>query len=234
MTKWGRAFPRRVVPRNLQKEGRSRHALAEDAPDLVEHLVWRQRVGVELTLAQLRRALLIFHSPRDEIVGIDNAARLFGAAHHPKSFVSLDDADHLLSRREDSLYVGTVLAAWARKYLGMLPEDQPPALIPDNHVVVRTGRTGNGLDGNGHYYRLSRTAKGWEIVVRETWMSALPNKPVEQMAARGRCLHSRSSWTAASAHFSHQHVDSHPRAVGRRLEKPETEQSIRAATGRVG
>jgi uncharacterized OsmC-like protein/alpha/beta superfamily hydrolase len=111
-----------------------------------------ERPRMEESLAQLQRALLIFHSPLDEIVGIDNAARLFGAARHPKSFVSLDDADHLLSRREDSLYVGTVLAAWARKYLGMLPEDQPPAVIADNHVVVRTGRTGyrSEVIANGH------------------------------------------------------------------------------------
>jgi putative redox protein len=109
---------------------------------------------MEQTLAQLNRALLIFHSPLDEIVSIDNAARLFEAARHPKSFVSLDDADHLLSRREDSLYVGMVLAAWARKYLGMLEDDQPPAIIPDNHVLVRTGRTGYQTEiiANGHRF----------------------------------------------------------------------------------
>ena len=112
------------------------------------------RPRMEQTLAQLNRALLIFHSPLDEIVSIHNAARLFEAARHPKSFVSLDDADHLLSRREDSLYVGMVLAAWARKYLGMLEDDQPPAVIPDNHVLVRTGRTGYQTEiiANGHRF----------------------------------------------------------------------------------
>jgi putative redox protein len=65
----------------------------------------------------LRRPLLIFHSPVDTIVGIENAARIFEAARHPKSFVSLDRADHLLTDPEDAEYVGLVLAAWARKYI---------------------------------------------------------------------------------------------------------------------
>jgi len=67
----------------------------------------------------LRRALLVFHAPRDEIVGIDNASRIFTAAKHPKSFVSLDRADHLLRRRADGRYVAEVLAAWASRYLGV-------------------------------------------------------------------------------------------------------------------
>ncbi|MGB1025370.1 MAG: alpha/beta fold hydrolase, partial [Rhodospirillaceae bacterium] len=68
-------------------------------------------------VAGLRRALLVFHSPIDNIVGIDNAARIYGAAKHPKSFVSLDDADHLLSRASDAAYVADTLAAWASRYL---------------------------------------------------------------------------------------------------------------------
>ncbi len=69
-------------------------------------------------IGNLRRALLIFHSPLDNIVGIDNATRIFVAAKHPKSFVSLDDADHLLSRRRDAAYVANVIAAWAGRYVG--------------------------------------------------------------------------------------------------------------------
>src|SRR5205823_6547610 len=65
----------------------------------------------------LRKALLIFHSPVDAIVGIENAGRIFAAARHPKSFVSLADADHLLGRRSDAVYVANVLAAWAERYL---------------------------------------------------------------------------------------------------------------------
>ncbi len=73
---------------------------------------------LEPAIAGLRKALLVFHAPRDAVVGIDNAGRIFGAAKHPKSFVSLDDADHLLSRRADAVYVAEVLAAWAGRYLG--------------------------------------------------------------------------------------------------------------------
>ncbi len=73
--------------------------------------------GAEARIAGLRRALMVFHSPVDAIVGVDNARRIFEAARHPKSFVSLDDADHLLSRRADATYVAEVLAAWGSRYL---------------------------------------------------------------------------------------------------------------------
>lgn len=86
-------------------------------------------------LGALKRALLILHSPRDAIVGIDNAAKIFTAAKHPKSFVSLDDADHLLTRAEDSAYAAEVLAAWASRYL------QKEALEPVPGVrVVEAGQ----------------------------------------------------------------------------------------------
>ena len=68
-------------------------------------------------LRNLGRALLIFHSPVDGIVDIDHARIIFQAAKHPKSFVSLDGADHLLSRPKDSEYVALVLSAWASRYL---------------------------------------------------------------------------------------------------------------------
>ncbi len=64
-----------------------------------------------------RKALLLFHSPLDETVSIDNAAQIYAAAKHPKSFVSLDKADHLLTRKADAVYVATVLAAWASRYV---------------------------------------------------------------------------------------------------------------------
>jgi uncharacterized OsmC-like protein/alpha/beta superfamily hydrolase len=73
---------------------------------------------LEGRIATLQKALLIFHGPRDDIVGIDNATRIFVAAKHPKSFISLDDADHLLGRRQDAAYVANVIAAWAGRYIG--------------------------------------------------------------------------------------------------------------------
>jgi putative redox protein len=69
------------------------------------------------TLRKLNRALLIFHSPIDDIVGIENAGQIFQAARHPKSFISLDKADHLLTDSNDSRYVGKVIAAWAVRYV---------------------------------------------------------------------------------------------------------------------
>ena len=69
------------------------------------------------TIGSLRKALLVFHSPNDAVVDIDNAAKIFQAAKHPKSFVSLDHADHLLSRAEDAAYAAEVLAAWSSRYL---------------------------------------------------------------------------------------------------------------------
>jgi uncharacterized OsmC-like protein/alpha-beta hydrolase superfamily lysophospholipase len=76
-------------------------------------------------IADLHKALLIFHSPTDDVVGIDNAGRIFAAARHPKSFVSLAGADHLLSRRSDAAYVANVIAAWAERYVDMAPQGQP-------------------------------------------------------------------------------------------------------------
>lgn len=80
--------------------------------------------------ASLRRALLVLHAPLDRTVGVENAALLFSAAKHPKSFVSLDGADHLLSRREDAIYAAEVISAWAGRYLGEGTPASPPAASP--------------------------------------------------------------------------------------------------------
>jgi uncharacterized OsmC-like protein/alpha/beta superfamily hydrolase len=90
----------------------------------------------------LRRALMVFHAPRDTTVGIDNASAIFTAAKHPKSFVSLDDADHLLTRREDAAYVGTVLAAWASRYLAPTATATPESTTQRDIVSVRETRVG--------------------------------------------------------------------------------------------
>jgi uncharacterized OsmC-like protein/pimeloyl-ACP methyl ester carboxylesterase len=91
-------------------------------------------------IAQLRKALLVFHSPTDDVVGIENASRIFAAAKHPKSFVSLAGADHLLSRRSDAAYVANVIAAWAERYLD-LPGPRP-GKAAEPGVVVRETRRG--------------------------------------------------------------------------------------------
>jgi putative redox protein len=93
-------------------------------------------------VANLRKALLVFHSPIDDLVGIDNASQIFLAAKHPKSFVSLDDADHLLSKRTDAVYVADMIAAWADRYLDR-PTSVAEAKSEEGVVVVR--ETGAGL-----------------------------------------------------------------------------------------
>ena len=103
--------------------------------------------SLERRIRVLRRALLVCHGPRDEVVGIDNATRIFTAAKHPKSFVSLDDADHLLSRRQDAEYVAGVIAAWADRYVEEVqPEPEPaepPAIAaPPDSVAVWETRQG--------------------------------------------------------------------------------------------
>ena len=91
------------------------------------------------TLKQLRQAVLIMHSPQDEVVHVDHARRLYALLQHPKSFVSLDDADHLLSRRNDSQYVADVIAAWSSRYL-------PPIDHPDTEAgVVRVSGRGDAF-----------------------------------------------------------------------------------------
>ena len=80
------------------------------------------RHAMEEKLAHLHRALAIFHSPQDELVDIDNARIIFEAAKHPKSFISLDKADHLLTDRADAEYVAAVVAAWASRYVDGVAE----------------------------------------------------------------------------------------------------------------
>lgn len=88
----------------------------------------------------LERPLLIFHSPVDEVVGIDHAQRIYKAARHPKSFVSLDGADHLLLARErDSRFVADVLAAWAGRYVPMKSQPEP---LPHGEVLVEGAAAG--------------------------------------------------------------------------------------------
>ncbi len=77
-------------------------------------------------IAGLHKALLVMHAPLDDVVSIDNATAIFSAARHPKSFVTLDDADHLLSRARDAEYAAEVIAAWAGRYLDLRPPAPPP------------------------------------------------------------------------------------------------------------
>ncbi|WP_299200776.1 bifunctional alpha/beta hydrolase/OsmC family protein [uncultured Amphritea sp.] len=74
-------------------------------------------VSLEQAVKSLRKALLVMHAPLDTVVGLDNAARIFQMAKHPKSFVTLDSADHLLSQQEDADYAAEVISTWAQRYI---------------------------------------------------------------------------------------------------------------------
>jgi len=84
-------------------------------------------------LNRLRKPILILHSPQDDTVGIKNAEEIYIAAHHPKSFISLDGADHLLSSKTDSQYVGEVISGWAKRYLNIDSQHNGPKT---KHQVV--------------------------------------------------------------------------------------------------
>jgi putative redox protein len=111
-------------------------------------------------IAGLGRPLMILHSPLDEVVGIDNASQIFLAAHHPKSFVSLDKADHLLTREADAAFAAEVIAAWASRYVhgavSAVTEEPPGAVRVDSW----------GLDG-------------FQVEVRVGGLTFLADEPVE-------------------------------------------------------
>ncbi len=93
-------------------------------------------------IGSLKKALVVFHSPQDNVVAIDNARLIFQAARHPKSFISLDGADHLLGRPTDSRYVADLLAAWASRYLQEQPAKEISEVTAEGEVVVEGRTTG--------------------------------------------------------------------------------------------
>ncbi|RII25092.1 MAG: osmotically inducible protein C [Geobacter sp.] len=165
------------------------------------------------TLKRLKAALLVMHSPNDLVVGIDNAATIYKAAPHPKSFVSLDTADHLLSDTRDSRYAGEVIATWAGRYLalpdGIVSSSTPPEVI-DNRVTARTGTEG---------FRTEMFANGFPLVADEPLEYGGGNEgpsPYEYLlAALGACtgmtlqMYARSKgWSLDEAvvRLSHQKI----------------------------
>ena len=123
----------------IRKDGHAEVSLAgrpftikrEFLDDVAEHSLMGH-------ITKLHKALLVMHSPTDDTVGIDNATRIFVAAKHPKSFVSLSDADHLLSDRRDAAYVADVITAWASRYLDATTADDNASQAPREVVVSET------------------------------------------------------------------------------------------------
>ncbi|NNK79301.1 MAG: OsmC family protein [Litoreibacter sp.] len=91
--------------------------------------------NLETAIASLKKALLVLHAPLDATVGIENATQIFLNAKHPKSFVTLDDADHLVTRASDAEYAAEVISAWAGRYLDLKPP-APPIGAPEGVVRV--------------------------------------------------------------------------------------------------
>lgn len=107
--------------------------------------------NMKQVIGSFGKALLVMHSPQDDTVGIDNASKIFFAAKHPRSFVSLDGADHLLTKKEDSIYAGNVISNWALRYIDFQEETKPR---PKNQVTVRTGSdkyTTDIVSGKHHF-----------------------------------------------------------------------------------
>lgn len=92
-----------------------------------------RRHDLNTIVKSLHKPILIFHSPTDEVVGMENAQKIYESAVHPKSFISLDKADHLLTEKTDSIYVGEVISSWAKKYL---PQKEVKRLNPEKHQLV--------------------------------------------------------------------------------------------------
>lgn len=103
-------------------------------------------------IGPLKKALLVMHSPQDATVAIDNAAAIYRAAKHPKSFISLDGADHLLLKEADSRYAGMMIAAWSRRYIDLAEEHPSQGMTLDNRVTASTGQEGlfTEIFANGH------------------------------------------------------------------------------------
>lgn len=93
----------------VQLAGRPFHIKRQFLLDAAEH-------HLSDKIAHLRRALLVMHSPIDGTVDVNNALHIFKAAKHPKSFISLDNADHLITKRSDAIYVANMIAAWSDRY----------------------------------------------------------------------------------------------------------------------
>jgi len=146
------------------------------------------------SVAVLRKALLVLHSPTDDLVGIENASAIFTAAKHPKSFVSLGDADHLLSKRRDAVYVADVIAAWSERYLDMVPKpDMKPleGVLVEETIIAGPHRYladepvsvgGNGSGPSPYEYLLAALGACTSMTIR--LYADLKKLPLERVSVR--------------------------------------------------
>lgn len=186
-------------------------------------------------LGRLGAALMVMHSPRDRIVGIDNAADIYRAARHPKNFISLDPADHLLSRPEDSRYAGHMIASWGERYITVGEDTDAPSEVVDNRVTSRTGSDG---------FRTDLFANGFALVSDEPESfggTGLGPSPYDLLqAALGACTGmtvqmyaQRKKWPLQEAvvRLRHEKIHAedcvHCEEKGRKIDKFERELELR-------
>ena len=187
---------------DVELGGRPFRIRKEFVDDLAAH-------DLPTAVASLRKAVLIMHAPLDDIVEIDNASALFIAAKHPKSFVSLDKADHLLSRSEDSRYVGEMLAAWATRYL---PEPEPRAGLQatSGEVVARTVANGFATEVQAGQHELladePKAVGGTDLGPTPYDLLAASLATCTSMTLRMYAEHKKLNFDAATVRVSHNRV----------------------------
>ncbi len=164
-------------------------------------------------IRKLKKPLLVMHAPLDQTVGIENAEHIFKLAKHPKSFVTLDDADHLLSRRSDAAYAARVIAAWASRYVGykMTPIDHYKK-VDDHEVNVRSS-------GNGKFQQYVQMGKHFSYADEPESMGGDnigPDPYKFLLAALGACTSMtlqmyarRKEWPLRSVEVSLKHQKEH-------------------------
>lgn len=181
------------------------------------------RADVIAAASKLARPFLILHAPRDATVGVENASRLFGAAKHPKSFVSLDAADHLLSDPADARYAAGIIAAWAARYVGAPPVEtaiETPAFLGGARAESIAGRRyAAALSVDGHAMIIDAdAADGGD------GLGPNPTRTLEgALAACGvitlRMYAERKGWPLAAAAIEVRRAEGEDAHAGRVLEK---------------
>ena len=120
----------------IETDGQAEVTLASRKFTIKKQFIDDLRAWDSSALSNLNAALLVMHSPVDKTVAIDNAEAIYRGARHPKSFVSLDNADHLLSNADDAAYVADTIAAWAKRYIGSPDKSPARPSVTAGHVVV--------------------------------------------------------------------------------------------------
>ncbi|MEM7660380.1 MAG: alpha/beta fold hydrolase [Bacteroidota bacterium] len=128
-----------TVENRIQAEGESQVLIAGRPFIIQKHFLEDiAKTDLQVAIKEMRKPLLVLHSPQDKVVEVENARNIYHAAHHPKSYLSLDGADHLMTETADSLYVGQMIGSWVDRYLPLAKDD----LLTDLQAVVRTGAQG--------------------------------------------------------------------------------------------